>query len=109
MKRGDVILAVFSGDYGKPRPAVIVQGDAINDLGFSSVVVCPMTSAVSGAPIVRVAVEPDSANGLTASSEIMAEKVVSVRRDRLRRSIGRLNDQTMAKVDDALLMVLGFV
>ena len=27
MKRGDIVLAVARGDYGKPRPAVIVQSD----------------------------------------------------------------------------------
>lgn len=109
MRRGDVVLANLTGDYGKPRPAVVVQGDVINDLGFSSVVVCPMTSAVSGVSMVRIAVEPQPANGLSAPSEVMTEKVVAVRRDRLRRTIGQLSDEVMNKVDDALLMVLGFV
>ena len=41
MKRGDVVLVVVPGDYGKPRPAVVIQTDLVNDT-HSSVVVCPV-------------------------------------------------------------------
>ncbi len=31
MRRGDIVIVAFSGDFGKPRPAVIVQSDYLND------------------------------------------------------------------------------
>ena len=43
MRRGDVVTVAAAGDYGKPRPAVIVQTDAL-PAEHASVVVCQMTS-----------------------------------------------------------------
>jgi mRNA interferase MazF len=97
----------MSGDYGKPRPAVVVQSDEMIRFGFSSVVVCPMTSSVSDRPRVRVTVEPDQVNGLSLRSEIMVEKLVGLSTDKIRRTIGHLNDATLRKVDQALFVVLG--
>jgi mRNA interferase MazF len=107
LKRGDVVLVVMAGDYGKPRPAVVVQSDEMIRFGFSSVVVCPMTSNVSDRPRVRVTVEPDQINGLSLRSEIMVEKLVGMSVDKVRRTIGQLNDATMRRVDRALFVVLG--
>ncbi|MBW4051170.1 MAG: type II toxin-antitoxin system PemK/MazF family toxin [Proteobacteria bacterium] len=39
MKRGDVVTVAASGDYGKPRPAVIVQTNAL-PAAHASVIVC---------------------------------------------------------------------
>ena len=107
MKRGDVVLAVLSGDFGKPRPAVVVQNDAITSAGAESIILCPMTSVVSSGRRVRVAVQPSSQNGLDLPSEIMVEKVVAVALGRLRAVIGRLDAATMRAVDRALYLVLG--
>ena len=30
IKRGDIVTCALSGDYGKPRPAVVVQSDLFN-------------------------------------------------------------------------------
>ena len=43
MIRGDVVTVAAAGDYGKPRPAVIVQSDAFPP-NHASVVICQMTS-----------------------------------------------------------------
>jgi mRNA interferase MazF len=107
LKRGDVVLVAMPGDYGKPRPAVVVQSDEMIRFGFSSVVVCPMTSHVSDRSRVRVTVEPDHGNGLSLRSEIMVEKLVGMSTDKVRRIIGHVNDATMRKVDRALFVVLG--
>jgi mRNA interferase MazF len=107
LKRGDVVLVVMSGDYGKPRPAVVVQSDEMIRFGFSSVVVCPLTSHVSDRPRVRVTVEPDQANGASLRSEIMVEKLVGISVGKIRRIVGHLDDATMRKVDRALFVVLG--
>ena len=108
MKRGDVVLTVLPGDYGKPRPAVVVQGDAVTEADYGSVVVCPMTSGTGQGSLVRVPVAPNQGNGLKIESEIMVEKLAGVSTKRLRGVIGRLDAVTMRAVDQALSVVLGF-
>ncbi len=92
MKWGDILLVVSPGDYGKPRPAVVVQRSDLNDAA-SSVLVCLITSDCIDAPDLRIDVVPSSANGLRRSSQIMVEKIVALRRDRLRERIGRLTPE----------------
>ncbi len=72
MKRGDVVIVAAAGDYGKPRPAVIVQTDAFPET-HASVVVCQMTSEIAEAPDFRVTIQPSKENGLRARSQIMAD------------------------------------
>ena len=108
MKRGDVVLTALPGDYGKPRPAVVVQGDAVTEADYGSVVVCPMTSASRAALLIRVPVAPSEENGLKTESQIMVEKLAGVSTKRLRGVIGKLDAATMRAVDRALLVVLGF-
>jgi mRNA interferase MazF len=52
MRRGDVVTVATTGDYGKPRPAVIVQSNAFPE-HHASVIVCPMTSDLVEAPDFR--------------------------------------------------------
>jgi mRNA interferase MazF len=106
MQRGDVVIVAAAGDYGKPRPAIIVQTDALPDT-HASVVVCQMTSEIVDAADFRVLIEPDSSNGLRTRSQVMADKPVTLRRERIGRSIGRLGDSDMARVDVALAFVMG--
>ena len=106
MRRGDVVTVAAAGDYGKPRPAVIVQTDALPN-EHASVVVCQMTSDYSEAPDFRVSVEPNDQNGLRVRSQIMADKPVTIRRERLGRQIGRLDDNDVARLNIALAFVMG--
>jgi mRNA interferase MazF len=106
MKRGDVVTVAASGDYGKPRPAVIVQTDALPQ-EHASVVVCQMTSDLSDAPDLRVTVEPTESNGLKVRSQVMVDKPVTIRRERIGRSIGRLDDKDIARLNIALAFVMG--
>ncbi len=106
MKRGDVITVAASGDYGKPRPAVIVQTDAL-PAAHASVVVCQMTSEIVEAPDFRVTVEPSPRNGLRARSQIMADKPVTIRRDRIGRRIGSLAASDVARLNATLAFVMG--
>ena len=100
-------MAIVSlpGDYGKPRPAVVVQGNAV--AGFDSVILCPMTTARTDSSLVRLALEPSAENGLTARSEVMVEKLSTLSRKRLGAAIGRLSDGEMAALDIKLALVLG--
>ena len=106
MKRGDVVIVAAAGDYGKPRPAVVVQTDAFPDT-HPSVVVCQLTSDVVDAPDFRVTIEPDEPNGLRTRSQIMADKPVTVRRERIGQSVGRLTDADIGRLNIALAFVMG--
>jgi mRNA interferase MazF len=108
LKRGDVVLVALQGDYGKPRPAVILQNDLITAEESDSVVVCPMTSELSGMKEFRVLVEPTPGNGLRVRSEVMVEKLAGVPRRQLREVVGQLEAESLHAVEHASLLVLGF-
>lgn len=106
MKRGDVVLAVARGDYGKPRPAVIVQSDLFNST-HASLLVCLLTSELVEAPLFRLLLLPTPANGLREVSQIMVDKVLALSRDRIRERIGTLDDETLLALNRSLALVLG--
>lgn len=106
MRRGDVVVVAASGDYAKPRPAVIVQTDALPE-AHSSVVVCQMTTTLADAADFRVTILPDADNGLREASQIMVDKPVTIRRERVGQRIGRLGAGDIARLDAALAFVLG--
>lgn len=95
-----------SGDYGKPRPAVVVQTDAL-PAEHASVIVCQMTSDIVQAPDFRVTIEPSEMNGLRTRAQIMADKPVTIRRERVGRTIGSLDEQDLARLNVALAFVIG--
>ena len=104
-RRGDLVIVAAPGDYGKPRPAVIVQSDAIPE-SHASVVICQMTSELAGADF-RVTIEPEPETGLRVRSQVMADKPVAIRRERIGQRIGRLAAADMARLNVALALVMG--
>jgi mRNA interferase MazF len=106
MRRGDVVVVAAAGDYGKPRPAVVVQTNAFPET-HPSVVICQMTSDVVDAPDFRVTIEPNEENGLRTRSQVMADKPVTVRRERIGQLVGRLTDADMGRLNIALAFVMG--
>ena len=106
MKRGDVVVVAASGDYGKPRPAVIVQTDAFPE-SHASVIVCQTTSELADAPYFRIILQPSATNGLREASQIMVDKPVTVRRERIGQIIGRLTVEEIVKLDTAIAFVMG--
>ncbi len=106
MKRGDVVTVAAAGDYGKPRPAVIVQTDALPET-HASVVICQMTSEIVETPDFRVTINPTKRNGLRVRSQIMADKPVTVRRARIGQLIGRLDQGDIRRLNVALAFVIG--
>ncbi len=105
MSRGDVVLVAAPGDYGKPRPAVIVQSDAIPG-NHASVVICPMTSELAETDF-RVTVKPGPDTGLRVLSQVMADKPVAIRRERIGPRIGRLASTELVRLNVALALVMG--
>ncbi len=106
MRRGDVVVVAAAGDYGKPRPAVVVQTDAFPE-HHASVVVCQLTSELVDAPDFRITIEPRPVNGLRDRSQIMVDKPVTIRRERIGRIIGRLTPDEVVKLDTAVAFVMG--
>jgi mRNA interferase MazF len=106
VKRGDLVVVAMPGDYGKPRPTLIVQSDLFNET-HPSVTVAPVTSTIVNAPLFRLTIEPSPQNGLRSVSQIMMDKVTTVRRDRIGQVIGHLDDETMLRVTRAVVLWLG--
>ena len=101
IRRGDVVVAAYSGDYGKPRPSVVVQSDDFNRT-HDSVVLCPITSELTGLTVFRVPLESSDASGLRVDSEAMVDKMAVVKRVRIRQRVGRLTSAQMADINAAL-------
>jgi mRNA interferase MazF len=100
VKRGELVTIAVSGDYGKPRPAMIVQSDAF-DL-HPSVIVLPLTSELHDAPLFRVTVDAGRETGLRIRSQVMVDKATAVPRGKVGPRMGRVSAATMKKIDDAL-------
>ena len=106
MKRGDLVIVSAPGDYGKPRRAVIVQSDVFNET-HASIVVCLITSERQHAPLFRIDVQPSETTGLTVTSQIMVDKIVALRRERIAQHVGHLNDETMVRLNRSLALFIG--
>jgi mRNA interferase MazF len=104
VRRGDLVTIAVAGDYGKPRPAVVVQADAFRAL--SSVTVLRLTSELHDWPMFRVAVEPSEANGLRRRSQVMIDRAIALPREKIGAVFGRLDDATMFTVSRALAAFL---
>jgi mRNA interferase MazF len=106
MKQGDLISVSLPGDYGKPRPALVIQSDIYEHL--NSVTVLPLTSNVLSAEGCRVTIEMSEENGLRQVSQVMVEKAATLPRSKAGPVIGRLSTNNMSAVNRALAVFLGF-
>jgi mRNA interferase MazF len=106
MRRGDIWTASGGKDYaGKPRPVVIVQDDSFDST--ASITVCAFTTDETDAPLIRLLIEPTTATGLLMASRLMVDKMTTVPKFKLGKRIGRLNDQDIVRLNQAILVFLG--
>ena len=105
MKRGDVLTVAFAGDYGKPRPAIVIQADSLGET--DSVLICQVTSMQRDAPLYRLPVPATAETGLRAESYVMVDKIFAVRRDRCGPVIGRLPDGLKVALNQMLAVMIG--
>ncbi|MGE0222738.1 MAG: type II toxin-antitoxin system PemK/MazF family toxin [Acetobacteraceae bacterium] len=105
MKRGDLVVVSLPGDYGKPRPALIIQSDLFAE--HPSVTLLPITSHLVDAPLLRIDIGPRQ--GLDRPSQIQIDKPHTIRRERIGQVIGGLDPLTMVGVTRALAVFLGLV
>ncbi len=106
IKRGDVVLCAAPGDYGKPRPAVVVQSDLFNPT-HPSITLCPVTSDLQPATLFRMGVIPSSGNGLKKRSQVMVDKITSLPLKRIGKVIGSLSSEQIRNIDTSLKLWLG--
>jgi mRNA interferase MazF len=107
VNRGE-IWTVAGGVYAaKPRPAVIVQDDLFD--ATSSVTVAPMTSTLLDAPLMRIRITGgnDRLSGLDHDSDVMIDKLTTVRRSNVRVRVGRLTAEQVVEVERAMMAFLG--
>jgi mRNA interferase MazF len=105
MQRGDIVVCSLSGDYGKIRPAVIIQSELFN-VTHASIVIAPITSHLVDAPLFRLDLTPNSDNGLQHPSQIMVDKIAAIKRDRLKKKIGELRNDNVDMLNNALRLWL---
>lgn len=106
MRRGDLVTVALSRDYGKPRPALIIQSDLFSTL--SSKTVLPVTSDLSQASLLRIFLAPSLENGLQKPSQIMIDEIVTVPVKRLGKPFGRVDEDILVAVNRALALFLAF-
>lgn len=106
MRRGDFVTVATQGDYGKPRPALVVQNDLFDAL--PSVVILPLTSLLrDDADQIRIDVAPSDENGLREKSQIAVDKVTVIPVVKVGKTIGRADDALMLRVTRAMALFLG--
>lgn len=107
MRRGDLVTIALQGDYGKPRPALIIQSDLFH--AHPSVTILPVTGDLRETPLFRIRLEPTPANGLQKVSQAMVDKAQSVPRERIGNVIGHVGEEDMLAISRSLAVFLGVV
>ena len=103
MKRSDLITVALSGDYGKPRPAFVIQSDFLPET--DSVLVCLLTTTLRAAPLYRLSL-PSRGRRPVEPSQVMVDKIMAVRRNRCGPSIGRIDDPAWLALNRLLAVVV---
>ncbi len=106
MRRGDIWTVAGGKDYaGKARPVVIVQDDSFD--ATESITVCAFTTDETEAPLFRLVVEPNERNGLRATCRLMVDKITTVPKTKVGARVGRLDDEDILRLNQAVLVFLG--
>src|SRR5437588_12184487 len=105
MRRGDIWMVAGGKDYArKPRPVVIVQDDSFD--ATASITICAFTTDETEAPLFRLPVVPNEQNGLRAPCRLMVDKITTVPKSRIGTRIGRLDDEDVVRLNQAVLVFL---
>jgi mRNA interferase MazF len=106
MRRGDICTVAGGKDYvGEPRPVVIVQDDSFD--ATDSITICPFTTDATDAPLFRLLVMPNERNGLRAACRLMVDKMTTVPKTKVGARVGRLDDEDIVRLNQAVLVFLG--
>jgi len=105
MRRGDFVAIAMQGDFGKPRPALVIQSDNFDE--HATVTVLLVSGTLVNAPLLRITIQPSAENGLQKPSQVMVDKAMTVKRDKLGQVFGHIDTKAMAEVDRCLAVFLG--
>ncbi|WP_144753988.1 type II toxin-antitoxin system PemK/MazF family toxin [Bartonella saheliensis] len=105
--RGSLVTIAMQGDFGKPRPALIIQANQFSE--HTSVTVLPITGTLVAAPLLRITLQPDTQNGLQKTSQVMIDKIMTVRCEKVSPAFGSLHANKMVEIERCLAVFLGIV
>ena len=105
MRRGDFVTVAMQGDFGKPRPVLVIQSDQFNE--HTTVTVLPVTSTLVAAPLLRVTVQPTPESGLQKPSQVMVDKAMTMKRDKVGPAFGRIDADVLVEIERCLAVFLG--
>ena len=97
----------MQGNFGKPRPALVMQSGLFDE--HATVTVLPATSMLVDTPLLRVTVLPGPESRLQKPFQVMVDKAMTVRRNRLGQASGRVGADAMVEVERRLEVFLGAV
>jgi mRNA interferase MazF len=103
--RGDLVTIAIQGDFGKPRPALIIQANQFSEQTTATIL--PLTSTFVAAPLIRVTVQPSAENGLQKPSQVMVDKAMTVKRDKMGPVFGRIDVDALVEIERCLAVFLG--
>ena len=110
IKRGEIYYAdlspVVGSEQGGIRPVLVIQNDVGNKYS-PTIIAAAITSQMSKARL-PTHIEVDTTSGLPKDSVVLAEQLRTLDKTRLRDKIGVLDEKAMSKVNNALLVSLGF-
>ena len=105
MNRGQVITVTLKGNYGKPRPALIVQSDFFDE--HPSITILPITSELRDTPLFRYPLTAHQSHGLSKDSQVMIDKITTIKREKAGQVIGQLNQKQLTEITRLLALWLG--
>lgn len=111
IKRGELYYAdlspVVGSEQGGIRPVLVVQNDVGNKYS-PTVIAAAVTSKMNKARLPTHIELSATEYGLSKDSVVLLEQIRTLDKRRLKERIGELPSATMKKVNDALLISLGF-
>jgi len=75
--------------------------------GLDSVTVCPLTSTVVDAPLLRLPIASTEVSGIETDSHVMIDKITTVRRANVGEWVGETSPQQLVELERRLLVFLG--
>lgn len=109
-QRGDIYYAdldpVIGSEQGGVRPVVIVQND-VGNRHSPTVIACSITSQTDRTRLPIHVDLPAGQFGLDRDSVLLGEQIRTIDKRRLRHVVSRLDEDTTARLDQALLISLG--
>lgn len=110
MKRSDVVLVdlepTIGAEMNKKRPCLIISPDEMND-SLKTVQVAPITSVERNLPT-RVFIKATNGSGLEKDSFVVLDQLKTIDKRRVVHPIGKISEDELEEVCDALCQMFAF-